>query len=71
MPAMLLLVAAIRKSIAGVARSYEGTSRGAGMAPLLRVPGDLMDTGLRLPCLTFTGYTAGTGAVGGMHESKP
>jgi len=33
MPAMLLLVAAIRERIAGMARSYMGTSRGAGMAP--------------------------------------
>ncbi|GEM_PF-4093568 len=51
MPAMLLLVRAIRESIAGVARSYKGTSRVAGVL-----------SGPRLPCFTFTRYTAGTGA---------
>ncbi len=47
MPAMLFRDGT--KSIAGMARSY-------------RYPGNIMDAGPRLPCLTFTRYTAGTGA---------
>ena len=51
MPAMLFPVAPTSKSIAGVARSYKGTSRVAGVL-----------SGPRLPCFTFPRYTAGTGA---------
>ena len=51
MPAMLSQMAPTIKSIAGMARSYRGTSRVAGVL-----------SGPRLPCFTFPRYTAGTGA---------